>query len=443
MPWAESPAPLDAVSSSESASRQRPTLQEFREARLGRPWANGVLGRRALDAQTEAQAESQVNSIFGLEIGGQPLAQRDAELRDAEQRFWHADSRRLARARFNTTYRRDRGYDFRPPQRGSGATDDLTRAGGSVLPPNTRSSSPRYNSRLLRSSRDRRNAMARNVFGLDGLGDRERSLSPEVWDTLLTTLTPDPQPPSAGSSFASVAASQSQSAGPSSSTPTSAPDIIDGPAMDGQCDSDCGHSDADMDEDEENIDVSGMRLRVPSGRDEARQTNPYNLDSIVNGSGSHPGAVQPQRSSSSSNTAAANNNSNNNNNSELGAQFGDMFTSISADVPRPPASIARILRQREQTAQPYQSQDQSAQQDGPERVLMTEGVRAEGDESPMPRQSNGASGVTSGATSGGEEDWSGMQRIVRSLARREDIPDEWWAEVGLSRTLPQDETTNG
>ncbi|KAK3994693.1 hypothetical protein QBC44DRAFT_235595 [Cladorrhinum sp. PSN332] len=45
---------------------------------------------------------------------------------------------------------------------------------------------------------------------LDGLGDRNRSLSPEgdnVWDTLLTTLTPDPQPPSVGSSFASASAS--------------------------------------------------------------------------------------------------------------------------------------------------------------------------------------------------------------------------------------------
>lgn len=38
----------------------------------------------------------------------------------------------------------------------------------------------------------------------DGLGDRDRSLSPErddVWNTLLSTITPDPQPPSVGSSF--------------------------------------------------------------------------------------------------------------------------------------------------------------------------------------------------------------------------------------------------
>lgn len=31
-----------------------------------------------------------------------------------------------------------------------------------------------------------------------------------------------------------------------------------------------------------------------------------------------------------------------------------------------------------------------------------------------------------------------MQRVVRTLARREDIPDEWWAEVGLSRSLPRE-----
>lgn len=59
--------------------------------------------------------------------------------------------------------------------------------------------------------------------GLDGLGDRNRSLSPEgydVWDTLLYTVTPDPQPPSAGSSFTSASASvvaASQSAVPESS----------------------------------------------------------------------------------------------------------------------------------------------------------------------------------------------------------------------------------
>ncbi len=42
---------------------------------------------------------------------------------------------------------------------------------------------------------------------VDGLGDRQRSLSPEDnWDTLLTTITPDQQLPSADSSFTSASA---------------------------------------------------------------------------------------------------------------------------------------------------------------------------------------------------------------------------------------------
>ncbi|KAI0896418.1 hypothetical protein F4806DRAFT_464490 [Annulohypoxylon nitens] len=50
---------------------------------------------------------------------------------------------------------------------------------------------------------------------VDGLGDRDRSLSPDgLWDNLLTTLTPDPQPPSVGSSFASTTASTSTSQNP-------------------------------------------------------------------------------------------------------------------------------------------------------------------------------------------------------------------------------------
>ncbi|KLU83818.1 hypothetical protein MAPG_02868 [Magnaporthiopsis poae ATCC 64411] len=47
-------------------------------------------------------------------------------------------------------------------------------------------------------------------------------------------------------------------------------------------------------------------------------------------------------------------------------------------------------------------------------------------------------GRTGSNSSGGEdplEFLGDMQRIVRHFARREDIPDEWWAEVGLSRTL--------
>lgn len=79
---------------------------------------------------------------------------------------------------------------------------------------------------------------------VNGLGDRGRSLSPEndnAWDTLLTTISPDPQPPSASSSFTSAAPSAAASAGDfsvrsqggSSSTATSVDVDIDGMDTDG------------------------------------------------------------------------------------------------------------------------------------------------------------------------------------------------------------------
>ncbi|EED23678.1 conserved hypothetical protein [Talaromyces stipitatus ATCC 10500] len=57
--------------------------------------------------------------------------------------------------------------------------------------------------------------------GIDGLGDRQRSASPDddldnAWETLLTTLTPDPNLPSTESSFTSNAATSSNRASESS-----------------------------------------------------------------------------------------------------------------------------------------------------------------------------------------------------------------------------------
>ncbi len=77
----------------------------------------------------------------------------------------------------------------------------------------------RASSHLERSQRLLRNS------AFDGLGDRERSISPDgpaAWETLLTSITPDPQPPSVGSSFASdsasAAAAASSNSGPASAS---------------------------------------------------------------------------------------------------------------------------------------------------------------------------------------------------------------------------------
>ncbi|KAL2261245.1 hypothetical protein VTK26DRAFT_4516 [Humicola hyalothermophila] len=120
------------------------------------------------------------------------------------------------------------------------------------------------------------------VSFLDGLGDRTRSLSPEgdsAWDTLLTTLTPDPQPPSVGSSFASTRAASSQrTAATSSSSRTSftAPDAAMGEeesALEHPCESGRDNSDTegeDVDETDRpnvfaGIYLRGGRRRYPVG----------------------------------------------------------------------------------------------------------------------------------------------------------------------------------
>lgn len=91
--------------------------------------------------------------------------------------------------------------------------------------------------------------------GLGGLGDRERSLSPETttWDTLLSSIPIDPQAPSAGSSFASsaaaVASSGPASAGTSQTSIDAAPAHGTGNAADVCEASDSPSGDEDEDQD--------------------------------------------------------------------------------------------------------------------------------------------------------------------------------------------------
>jgi hypothetical protein len=168
------------------------------------------------------------------------------------------------------------------------------------------------------------------VADFDGLGDRNRSLSPEgdnVWDTLLSTLTPDPQPPSVGSSFASASASAvatQRSAVASSQTSFTTPDTADDSTFEPPCESGCDNSDTEGDEEEEGEEEEEM-----------------------------------------------------------------------------PSSLMQISRRLRRT--------------------YADVVRDNNDD---PLEHFGGIG--------------GMQRIIRNLARREDIPDEWWTEAGLSRTLSRE-----
>jgi hypothetical protein len=89
---------------------------------------------------------------------------------------------------------------------------------------------------------------------MDGLGDRERSPEAgEAWDTLLTGITPDPQPPSAGSSFASTSA-----AAVATSTRTGEPSALR------DCDDPATSDSNTEDEDEELVQIyARSNGRVP------------------------------------------------------------------------------------------------------------------------------------------------------------------------------------
>jgi len=104
---------------------------------------------------------------------------------------------------------------------------------------------------------------------LDGLGDRNRSLSPAEWDTLLVGITPDPQPPSAGSSFASSSASAvavSSSASPNRTASTA----VTSPERTGESNPtrDCDISDSASNDDEDHssmpeLEESSVLLGAP------------------------------------------------------------------------------------------------------------------------------------------------------------------------------------
>jgi hypothetical protein len=132
--------------------------------------------------------------------------------------------------------------------RGPPYADRATRAALSdrVQALNRASNNMERSQRLIRQAR------------LDGLGDRDRSLSPEngaAWDILLTSITPDPQPPSAGSSFASsaaAAASSSSGSGPASAS-TSMTSVDRNGDSTNVLDCDISESGSNTDEDEEDI----------------------------------------------------------------------------------------------------------------------------------------------------------------------------------------------
>ncbi|KAH8911919.1 hypothetical protein BR93DRAFT_33583 [Coniochaeta sp. PMI_546] len=220
---------------------------------------------------------------------------------------------------------------------------------------------------------------------VDGLGDRDRSLSPEgdnAWDTLLTTLTPDPQPPSVGSSFASIV-----SAVPSRTTANESSNT----SMTGR---DTGAEESVFDQ--------------PCDSDDEGEPVEFEVDlgDETNGASQQPAGAQ---ASSYADVV----------------RLGEYTMPGGSRTRNPPVRVR---------LPPY---------DGSGSGINT--VNAS-----EPGSFNGTEpGSATGAEPGTDDlilqlvgGLGGMQHIVRSLVRREDIPNDWWVDAGLSRTLPRDGSPN-
>ncbi|OHE90861.1 hypothetical protein CORC01_13838 [Colletotrichum orchidophilum] len=237
----------------------------------------------------------------------------------------------------------------------------------------------------------------------DGLGDRNRSISPDedgVWDTLLTTLTPDPQPPSAGSSFASASASasasQSQSAGASSRTSVDRPERAE-ESTEQPCESGLDNSDSEGHED----------LHMERGwPDHWTMNYPSRHRRFV---------------------------------ADLDANDPSRISFVRADRPFSGRDNEEMRsRRRLELARHYRI---ATRDPTPLPELLDHIVRDSSEESRDaggPGEGDGDTAPPSRNDSSNDNALEGMQEIVRHLARRQDIPDEWWAGAGLSRTLPEE-----
>ncbi|KAK1754509.1 hypothetical protein QBC47DRAFT_384104 [Echria macrotheca] len=324
----QSPPPDEPTRSSAPGDDHVPSAAEGNSRRMFRH----VPGRLGTDEQTLAAVSERWARLFGR-AGLSPPQNDDAEPPMSEMavdpEFLSVESRaRLARL---------------PPLTESYAISNLRSTQEPGHPSRTLGRpfrrlpwSMRDSSRPTPRARERLSFESSLVFTepptYDGLGDRNRSLSPEgdhVWDTLLTTLTPDPQPPSVGSSFAStsasVVASQDAATGSSSRTSFTVQDAAEESAFEAPCESGCEGSETEGDED---------------------------------------------------------------------------------DDENPLARFANLRSARRSYADVTRSSDSSTREHSLEIL--------------------GLGGI------------DGMQRIVSNLARREDIPESWWAEAGLSRTLSRE-----
>ncbi|KAG5951768.1 hypothetical protein E4U57_006727 [Claviceps arundinis] len=443
LPWIEEPREQDradysaadppprAFRGSQEALRDMTRTNESR----GEPieeWTDPIIRNHWRDSPPPLPQVTPDSMTEALELGWWPFGRLERQQRAGpDYASWRNAS--------NT----DSPWRSRPP------LPPRTFAGVDISPPDVSQTTREVpNSRLANATRTRSRGLSirpswRTTRGVDGLGDRDRSLSPEVWDTLLSTLTADT--PSVGSSSASAPASQTT--GPSSGTPSTAPDVVDEVQIEPVCESGCEYSDNDLDTSEYVHQVSAGNHRrrqelrdVTLGDSRSRRVPDYNLDGM---SESYSDFVRRRNGEPLSMMAVPA--------TQRTRNSGDGRSSTHIDTPRGSLTIyestIRLRPSGDRTSADPSSAEVSGrrspshsvpQPNRNETLLSSQRDRsADAAERSGRGDQRQTQNATQSASSAGappaEDDWIGMQRIVRRLARREDIPDGWWVEAGLTR----------
>ncbi|KAI9856654.1 MAG: hypothetical protein M1824_005351 [Vezdaea acicularis] len=232
-----------------------------------------------------------------------------------------------------------------------------------TLPPLRRMGRRQISSRLaaeLSSRRPRYSPVpTSSSVPADGLGDRDRSISPDNWETLLTTIPPDERAPSADSSFTSATATASASASHLTSTVTSSSTPLTAASPVPAYMEDCELSDVSTDSASDIESETEIATLI-------RQSRAY------------------------MNTRAG----------------------LSPIVPNGPP------REHSRRHQPWQEHPRPNRSLWDNHQFLRYHVEVDAD-APV-------------------HELADMQLLIHRLARREDIPDEWWAAAGLARILPHE-----
>ncbi|KAG6086610.1 hypothetical protein E4U30_003232 [Claviceps sp. LM220 group G6] len=444
LPWIEAPREQDRTdySAADPPPRTfRGSQEALRDMTLtnesrGEPieeWTDPIIRNHWRDSPPPLPQVTPDSMTEALELGWWPFGRLERQQRAGpDYASWRNAS--------NT----DSPWRSRPP------LPRRTFAGVDISPPDVESQTTREvpNSRLANATRTRSRGLSnrpprRTTRGVDGLGDRDRSLSPEVWDTLLSTLTADT--PSVGSSSASAPASQTT--GPSSGTPSTAPDVVGEVQIEPVCESGCEYSDNDLDTSEyvHQVPAGNHRRRqelrdVTLGDPHSRRVPDYNLDGM---SESYSDFVRRRNGEPLSMMAVPA--------TQITRNPGDGRSSTHIDTPRGSLTIyestirLRPLGDRTSADSPSAevSGHRSPSHSVPQPNRNETSLLSQRDRSADAAERSGrgdqrqAQNATQSASSAGAstaaDDWIGMQRIVRRLAQREDIPDGWWVEAGLTR----------